>query len=292
MLIDVKDVYKQFKQKEVLKGVSFSLRKGEIVGLLGPNGVGKTTMIKMLCNISKPTSGTIQLAENTKLAVLFDYNGLYVNFTALENLELYYDGVSETTPETVLKTVELWENKDKKVKTFSKGMLRKLTIARALLQNPDVLILDEPFDGLDIKSRDYWIKFLTNWVSDGKHSIIISSHIMSDIDELCHRLVVLQDGKVATDKWIKDLKNDHVAYFKVVFLHEFDNDVIHNILRNYRVSYSGEQKSKEILIYDIEPGTQHQVIKAFVEADLFMEEFVCNKESLTDIYMNIVEGGK
>lgn len=286
-IIAAENVYKVFKDKKVLNGISFSINKGEIVGLLGPNGVGKTTLIKILCDINKPTSGTIKVDDDDNIAVVFDFNGLYNSFNAIQNLSLYSDEKNSTYKiEQVLKTVDLWNDRFRRTDTYSKGMQRKLTMARALLKNPNILILDEPFDGLDIESRHYWIDFLTEWKKKG-NSIVITSHIMSDIEELCDRLIIIKDGEKIVDRKTKELKRENSEFVSIKLYSNPDKTRLNDILKeyDYDLIYGNELRISHITIEKLQG-----ILKGLLENDIYVEELSFDKDSLIKMYLKLMGG--
>jgi ABC-2 type transport system ATP-binding protein len=195
-MLKVQKINKKYKKNKVLNDVSFQIAYGEIVGLLGSNGVGKTTLIKILCGLNRPNSGEIHLDDGCKISVVFDFNGLYMNFNAVENLRIFLNNKTQNKIDEFLKSVGLWEYRDVKVSKYSKGMLRKLSIIRALLTEPNILILDEPFDGIDVENKKFWIEFLRKWVKHGERAVLISSHILSEIEQMCSRTLLMSEGTI------------------------------------------------------------------------------------------------
>ena len=286
-MIVAENVCKKYKDKEVLKGISYTINKGEIVGLLGPNGVGKTTLIKIMCDINRPTSGIIKMDADDKIAVMFDFNGLYNSFNAIQNLSLYLDeGRDESDIEQALRAVDLWDDRNRRTDTYSKGMQRKLTMARALLKNPNILILDEPFDGLDIESRHYWMKFLMEWKQKG-NSIIITSHIMSDIEELCDRLIILKDGMKIVDRKTSELKQENADFVSIKLYNASEEVLKDTILKEYEYKIVN---GNELLIYHITVEYMQGILKNLLEKGIYIEEIMFDKDSLTKMYMNLMGG--
>ncbi|MCM3566903.1 ABC transporter ATP-binding protein [Neobacillus mesonae] len=219
--LSVKDLRKVIGRREIIKGLTFDLREGEVFGFLGPNGAGKTTTIRMLVGLIKPTSGSIHIcgyniAEDFQKALrnlgcIVENPELYPYLSGYNNL-LHFsrmiNGVGEERIKEVTKLVGLADRIDDKVKTYSLGMRQRLGIAQALLGNPKVLILDEPTNGLDpagIREMRNFIRFLAE--KEGL-SVLVSSHLLSEIQLLCDRVAIITKGTIIrTDSVEKLLSN-------------------------------------------------------------------------------------
>lgn len=207
--LSVKDLKKVIGRREIIKGLSFDLREGEVFGFLGPNGAGKTTTIRMLVGLIKPTSGTIHICgfnirehfqkAMESLGCIVENPELYPYLSGYNNL-LHFarmlDGIGEERIKEVTELVGLTERIHDKVKTYSLGMRQRLGIAQALLGNPKVLILDEPTNGLDpagIREMREFIRFLAE--QEGL-SVLVSSHLLSEIQLLCDRVAIISKGAI------------------------------------------------------------------------------------------------
>lgn len=205
-MINLIDLYKKIDNNIVLDNVNLKLKKGYIYGLVGRNGSGKTMLLNTICGFIKPTSGkilvnNIDLYEEKKFLpnsrALIEHPKFIDNLSGYENLELLA-GINKIIGkeeiEQVLKEVDLYEHKDKKYGKYSLGMKQKLGIAQVLMENPEIMILDEPFNGLDQKSADKIRKKLKNIKKD--KIIIIATHIKDDIEELCDYVYKIDAGKL------------------------------------------------------------------------------------------------
>lgn len=210
-MLKIENLSKKFSGNDFysLKEVSMEIEKGEIVGLIGKNGAGKSTLMKLMAKSLKPTSGTIRyngVDINTRDNVLTDFGIMidpvfYPEMTVMDNLKFYLNlhGKQELLPniEQTLKLVELWEARNRKPKGFSFGMKQRTALAIALVAEPDFLILDEPFVGLDPVGVEKLIGILKKWSSERQISMLISSHQLGELEALCNRYIYIDSGQLA-----------------------------------------------------------------------------------------------
>lgn len=226
-LIKVRDLSKQIKGRTVLASISFQVEEGEIFGYLGPNGAGKTTTLRILLGLLRPTSGLVQVMgqkpehfgrmHRMKMGAVLERRGLYESLTALQNL-LFFARAYRLSPqrqtsriEHLLKTVGLWEERNRKVGTFSNGMKQRLALARALLPAPAILFLDEPTAGLDPEAK-VMIRNLILEISKIEHcTVFINSHDLDEVERICSRIAILNRGKILATGPIEDLKAQHAT---------------------------------------------------------------------------------
>jgi|SRR5690625_529494 len=217
--------YTQRKSKEVtkaVKNVSFQIKKGEIVGLLGPNGAGKTTTIKMICGLIKPNGGDIYIfgegvhekGSNTAKyisAVLEGNRNLYWRLSVQENMEYFAGNRGIPRKEIqveitrLLERFGLVEKRNELVHSLSRGMQQKLAIAVALLANTEIILLDEPTLGLDVEISYEVRKLIQEIAEEEKRTVIISSHDMPVIEDVCERVIIIHKGEIVTDERIENL---------------------------------------------------------------------------------------
>jgi ABC-2 type transport system ATP-binding protein len=198
------------KETEVLKGVSFEIKEGVITGFLGGNGAGKTTTMKCLLDLSFPSSGKVEYFGQQKLTsevkkkigFLPEHPYFYDYLTGIEFLEFYGQLSAKTSKkimrekiEGLLKRVDLWHAKDRKLRGFSKGMKQKIGLAQALIHDPELVILDEPMSGLDPDGRQAMSEIIQEIAKKGT-SVFFSSHLLHDVERLCDDLVILAKGEV------------------------------------------------------------------------------------------------
>ncbi|WP_071396502.1 ABC transporter ATP-binding protein [Bacillus tuaregi] len=207
--LEVKNLRKTIGRKEIIKGLNFKLHKGEVFGFLGPNGAGKTTTIRMLTGLIKPTTGTISICgydvrkNFTKameyLGCIVENPELYPYLSGWDNL-LHFarmlPAVTEQQIEDTIQFVGLDNRIHDKVKTYSLGMRQRLGIAQALLNRPKVLILDEPTNGLDPAGIREMRQFIRNLAENEGLSVLVSSHLLSEIQLLCDRVAIMKKGEI------------------------------------------------------------------------------------------------
>lgn len=246
----LKKSYKKRKSKEFVHAVSdisFTVNQGEILGLLGPNGAGKTTTIKMICGLLTPDSGTVTInginSQKKRLdalrhisAVLEGSRNLYWRLTVKENLDYFAGnrGLSRKEVamqvENLLKKFKLKEKENELVNRLSRGMQQKLAIAVAMLADSEVILLDEPTLGLDVETGYEVRELLRSIVKEDNRTIIISSHDMDVVQDLCERTVIINKGKVVTNDKVENLLRLFAVRAYTITLGDLLSDNQHQLL--------------------------------------------------------------
>ena len=214
-MIEVKDLHKAFGKVIAIDGATFQARDGEITGLLGPNGAGKTTTLRCLYTLMRPDRGQVlvdgidaatdALAVRRRLGVLPDARGLYKRLTARENIDYFgrLHGLDAATIRTrtdaAIAALDMADIAERRTEGFSQGQRVKTAIARALIHDPNNVILDEPTNGLDVMATRAMREFLKRLKREGR-CVLFSSHIMQEVAALCDRIVVIAHGKVVADE--------------------------------------------------------------------------------------------
>ncbi|MFG6117374.1 ATP-binding cassette domain-containing protein [Halobacillus sp. MO56] len=210
-IISVKDLTKKYKKTEAVKGIDFEVEEGEIFGFLGPNGAGKSTTINMICTMLKPTSGSIVIngydvnkhkdSVRGSIGIIFQENTLDKKLTAKENLMLhcrFYNvpkGKRQERIQEVLQIVDLIEEQEQRVETFSGGMKRRLEIARGLLHYPKVLFLDEPTVGLDPQTRAHLWEYILKLKEKEGITMFLTTHYLDEA-EISDRVAIMDQGEI------------------------------------------------------------------------------------------------
>jgi heme exporter protein A len=216
-MIDIKKLTKQADNKLILRGVDLSIHKGETVAILGPNGAGKSTLLKVLAGLIKPTSGTVkingldlkknQLEIKKQLGYLPHSSLLYDHYSPLENLVFYGNvyGVKNAEQRAIqlVKEVGLSFFLNEPVKNFSRGMIQRIAIARAIVHEPEVLLLDEPHTGLDQGAISILNNVILSMKEKGTTTLMVT-HDFKQAAEICDRIIIVKNGKIVDDFKIED----------------------------------------------------------------------------------------
>ncbi len=227
-IIKTTDLTKTYDQSDVIKNVNFTMKSGEIYGLLGLNGAGKSTLMKMIMNLVKPTQGVIEvfgqpLQQNSyeyfkRTASIIESPLFYERLTAIENLELhaaYMGDYNKARISQVLQSVHLTGTEKKKVSQFSLGMRQRLAIGRAIMTEPELLILDEPINGLDPDGINDMRHLLKQLSIENHTSILISSHILSEVEYIADTIGVLHKGQLLEEVAMNSIHNANNHYIEI-----------------------------------------------------------------------------
>lgn len=242
IVLEVKNLNKSFGSKHILKDVSFNIKQGEILGFIGPNGAGKTTTIKLLLGLQSIDSGEVRInGYDVKkefreaignVGAIVESPDLYMYLTGRKNLELIanmYKCVTKERIEEVIKVVGLENRIDDKVSKYSLGMRQRLGIAAAIIHKPNVLILDEPTNGLDPEGIKELRDLLKSLAKKEKMGILISSHNLAELESFVSDVCLIQNGSIISTSTIKDLKHSDKNLY-VFKLDKIDN--LNDVLKN------------------------------------------------------------
>jgi ABC-2 type transport system ATP-binding protein len=216
--IHIENIRKTIGTREILKGVTFDVEPGDIFGYLGPNGAGKTTTIRILLGLLQADSGKLDIlgqdihlaGTRMKIGFALDPDGLYDSMTAAENLKYYADIYRASDAgkhiAKVLKLVGLTDRAADRVETFSKGMRQRLSLARAMVHDPEVLILDEPTSGVDPSGQIEIRKILLDIAHAEKKTVLLSSHNLDEVQRICNRVALIDRGEIKLYGKLEDLR--------------------------------------------------------------------------------------
>lgn len=299
---------KRFGSLTAVDHLSFKVGEGEILGLLGPNGAGKTTTVRMLACIISPSEGSARVAgyevsrDSLKIrqmvGILTENPSVYDRLTAYENMDFFAEayGVSDTQERQnrirkLLEFFELWERRNGKVATLSKGMKQKLAIARALVHEPPILFLDEPTSGLDPESAK-GIRDLTERLShDEKRTILLCTHRLEDAEKLCNRVMIIRNGRSVIVGTPEELRNKIAGQPVLqITLRSLNRKIIEAVkeLKHVREVNADDSVARlMVAVDDIEAATP-EVIRSIIYADGMVLSANVVRPSLEEAYLKLV----
>ena len=257
MAIQLTDISKTYGIQKVVNSISFSAKKGEIVGFLGPNGAGKSTTMKILTGFIQPTEGAVlvngidvivnPIEAQKSIGYLPEHNPLYLDMYVREYLQFHASlhQVKKDEIEKVIQQVGLSVEAHKKINQLSKGYRQRVGLAAAILHNPEVLILDEPTTGLD-PNQLVEIRELIKELGKDK-TVLLSTHIMQEVEAMCHRVIIINKGELVIDKPISELKTSNEQVLKVTFDYKLEEQFIKRLPN--LTSYKNTVENNWILVF-------------------------------------------
>ncbi len=304
-VLEVKNLFKKFSDDFIaVNGISFSIAPGEILGLLGPNGAGKTTTIQMLLGTMTPTSGEIIFFDKNffknrswclqHMAFASTYVRLPGRLTIYENLDIYgklYGLKSQELKnniERLLKTFQIWDLKDKECGALSAGQITRVMVVRAFLSNPKVILLDEPTASLDPDVAQDVRDFIIKQQKEENISILITSHNMDEVTQVCDRVLVLQNGKIIADNSPEQLAAT-VSNTTVKLLITKNLDTCVNYIKQKNLNYNILNQFLEI---EIDEHKVAVLLNDFAKSEVLYEQISINKPTLEDYFLQISKSSK
>lgn len=293
LLLD--DVHKTIKGREIIKGISFSIEKGEVLGFLGPNGSGKSTTLRMIVGLSAPTSGKIEICGYSivkdyvnamkNVGCIIEGPDLYDYMSGMDNLLMLAAMEGNIAKEDIVKVVKLVDMEshiNDKVGTYSLGMKQRMGLAQALMNHPKLLILDEPTNGLDPAGINELRNLITKLSKEENISVLISSHLIAEIELICDKVSIIKDGKLIINAAVKDLLNTQEVFWSLD-----DNEKGKNILKkNWGIEAVIRDEKLEASVNE----ERISEINAFFIKEGIKLKFVDVKhKNLEDMFLDITE---
>lgn len=298
-ILQTNQLTKVIGDKELVSDVNLHVKKGEIYGFLGPNGAGKTTVMKMITNLWKPTSGTIELFGETltpksygvlkRMGSMIEFPIFYNHMTGRENLQMHCEYMGYYNPNSILNALEMLDMvtaADIPVKSYSLGMKERLGIARAILCKPELLILDEPTNGLDPAGIKQVRDLLKTLCTEYGITILISSHILSEIESIANTVGIIHHGKMKKEISIEDITELNLNYIELSVLDEKKAGFILTEkcgLTNFKMLGDGK-----IRIYDQRISTQ-ELSKILALNDVAIIAIGKQSETLEDYFLKLTK---
>ncbi|MBN1043593.1 ABC transporter ATP-binding protein [Clostridium botulinum] len=300
-VLEIKNLHKTLGNTEVIKGINLSIKQGEIFGFLGPNGAGKTTTIRMLVGLIKPTNGEIRICgydlnKNKEKALknvgaVVENPELYKYLSGRENIMQIarIRSVSKKEVEKVIKLVGLEKRIDDKVSKYSLGMKQRLGLAVALIGSPKLLILDEPTNGLDPTGILEFREIIKKASKEKEISVFISSHILSEIQNLCDKVAFINEGKI---KSIEKMDNKGIYQGKddIILKTKSPVNIVIDIIKTLPYVIRSKENGEEIILL-VEKDMTSKLIKKLVSENIEICEVYKNKQELEERYIELMNGG-
>lgn len=299
MELEVKNLHKSFQGKEVLHGISFSVASGKALGLLGRNGAGKSTTIRILMDVFKADQGEILLnnkpfyANQHNIGYLPEERGLYPKKKVSEQL-IYLAQLRGLNNSQAKANLRYWLNRlgiaeyeNRLLETLSKGNQQKVQLAQTLMCDPDIVILDEPFSGLDPVNSSILQEVVQECIQEGK-LVIFSSHQMSYVEEFCEDIVILHHGDVVLQGNLKQIKKEYGANRIVLACGNLSTSMFETKLReDYSDLLKIYETRKDCFIVELNDNIRkNEVLSRFIKDDIELEQFRIYEASLTDIFVS------
>lgn len=292
--IEINNLCKNFKNKQAVYNLNMTVPMGSIYGFIGENGSGKSTTEKMICGLIHPTSGSIKLYDKdytnedirAKMGVLIEAPGCFPNLSVWDNMKIQAANLSIKNPDeiirNVLKMVRMEGAASNKYKNCSLGMKQRIGIAYALLGDPTLLVLDEPLNGLDADGMRIMREVLTDIISDGTRSILISSHLLGELEKVATHYGIIRHGKMIVEMTADELDSNCPIY---VALKSNDDNTFNVLKKKYnRVEID---EADYIRVYD--DVNTDEVVKYLYDNNIIITEIKTAKISLEEYYINLME---
>jgi len=300
-IIKINKLSKSFKGTETVSNVNMKINRGEIYGFLGPNGAGKTTIMKMILNLVKPSSGEIIVLNQPvlptsyqyleKIGSIIEYPVFYDRLTAKGNLDFHCEYIGyhdKRAVGEVLEIVGLKEVANKKIHEFSLGMKQRLGIARAIVTKPEILILDEPINGLDPIGIKDIRELLLHLKKEYRITILISSHIVSEIESIADTIGIINQGELLKEVKMEEIRKENIEYLEI----EVDNlkkttQVLEGKLgiKKYEIV-----NQNTILIFE-QAISQYQINKELILDEVIVKRIERKQHNLEEYFLNLINGG-
>ena len=301
MILSVNNVTKSFGEKQVLKGISFSAEGGKAVGILGRNGAGKTTLIRIIMDVFGADNGFVFLdnkpirKQNVKIGYLPEERGLYPKQKIMEQL-IYFaalQGIDKKAAirnaDTLFKKLNIEEYKNHRLDTLSKGNQQKIQLIATLITDPDIIILDEPFSGLDPVNASLLKDLVKDLIEKGK-LVLFSSHQMNYIEEFCNEILILNGGKIVLSGAIKDIKR---SYARNIIEIETENvQTITSFLKTSDFDFIKRFSDNEdkITITLTDENHKNKLMEVLSQFGNTIDGFSVKEPTLNEIFVSYTEG--
>ena len=292
IILNIQNLSKNYGRLKAVSDLSFEIKKGHVYGILGPNGSGKSTTLGIILNVVNKNSGTFswfggKLSTHQalkKVGAIIERPNFYPYMTAKQNLQLVckIKEIAENNIDNRLKQVNLYERRDSKFSTFSLGMKQRLAIASALLNNPEILILDEPTNGLDPQGI-HEIRTLIKEIAGKGTTILLASHLLDEVEKVCDQVVVIRNGIKLYAGRVDELTSS----FGLIEMASFNNQKIVEILNNYE-GISSLKIEGDLVLATLDKAVSAAEMNTFLAKNkIVLSHLVKRKQSLEQQFLNL-----
>jgi ABC-2 type transport system ATP-binding protein len=285
---------KRYGERLAVNDVSLTVRRGEVYGFLGPNGAGKTTTLRMLLGLVRPTSGAARVLGHepgfplamARLGALVEGPGFYPYLSGRDNLRVLarYRGLDDTDVEAALDRVDLRERGGDRFKSYSMGMKQRLGVAAALLGDPELLVLDEPTNGLDPAGMADMRRLIVELAGHGQ-TVLLSSHLLNEVEEICDRVGVISAGRLLTESTVADLRGA-----ASVIVRATPPDVALAAAMGVAGDDAVQRLDDGRLHLDVDPTRTAELTRALVDAGADVYEIRPSERSLEEVFFEMTSG--
>ena len=293
-ILTIKNLTKKFGPITAVNDLTFTIEKGNVYGILGPNGSGKSTTLGIVLNVVNKTEGKFHWFDGTgtthqalkKVGAIIEHPNFYPYMTATQNLELVckIKGVPTDKVKDKLEVVGLLDREDSKFRTFSLGMKQRLAIASALLNDPEILILDEPTNGLDPQGIHQIREIIKKIASEGT-TILLASHLLDEVEKVCSHVVILRKGKSLYTGTVDGMNASH-GFFT---LKSDDMVSLEAALQGHKSFENIKREGDSLLVYLNEPMAASEMNKLLFSKDITLSHLVKRKESLEEQFLELTK---
>lgn len=293
-ILTINNLTKRFGSLTAVDDLSFTIEKGNVYGILGPNGSGKSTTLGIVLNVVNKTAGNFHWFDGSStthealknVGAIIEHPNFYPYMTAVQNLELVckIKGVAKEKVEEKLAIVDLLERKDSKFKEFSLGMKQRLAIASALLNDPEILILDEPTNGLDPQGIHQIRGIIKNIASQGT-TILLASHLLDEVEKVCTHVVILRKGKSLYTGTVDGMNASH----GFLTLQSNDMNALEAAMQGHPSFGTMKREADSLIVYLNEPMDASEVNRLLFEKGISLSHLVKRKESLEEQFLELTK---
>ena len=301
-ILEVKNVTKTYGNRKALRNVTFEVFAGEIFGFIGPNGAGKSTLMKIISGLTQPTTGEVLICGKSvqkdfekaiiNLGAMLENCQLYPYMTGIQNLNYYaklYKNIPQKRINEIVELVGMTARINDKVKTYSLGMRQRLALAQALLHYPKLIILDEPTNGLDVSGVMELRQILRTLSAKTNISILISSHVLSEMEQLCDTVAIVDHGSILDIRTLDDLHRANRDSQKLRIRVNYPNYASKLIYLKFDLPV---EKAGNTILVPFNPATAQRIIESLEQRNIKIYGTKLETKSLEDIYIDILKQHK